>query len=158
MLGKESEIHAVYKPGKQKAMQNKNITIVANTEPRQTILRIKANVFEVVDLEAEPSIFGDPEQLEKNREAIDAVSPGCFVIFPNPTSQELQLDLKGHIGRSADIHIHDQKGADMLNTRIEQISSETTRLDVSSYASGIYVISINIEGQKPMSQCFVVAD
>jgi len=45
--GEQGEIEVVYKPGKQKDLQNKNVTIVANTEPQQTILRIKANVEEI---------------------------------------------------------------------------------------------------------------
>ncbi len=96
------------------------------------------------------------EEQEKNRDLINAISPGCFAIFPNPTSSEIHLDLKQHIGRSADIQIYDQAGANMLKTRIEDISSETSLLDVSSFAAGIYIISIQVEGQQPMSQCFVV--
>ena len=45
--GEKGEIEVVYSPGKQKGVQNKNVTIVANTEPKQTILRIKAEVEEV---------------------------------------------------------------------------------------------------------------
>jgi hypothetical protein len=48
--GEKGEIEVVYKPGKQKDLQNKNVTIVANTEPKQTILRIKANVEEVAPI------------------------------------------------------------------------------------------------------------
>lgn len=45
--GEKGEIEVVYSPGKQKGNQNKNVTIVANTEPKQTILRIKAEVEEI---------------------------------------------------------------------------------------------------------------
>jgi hypothetical protein len=45
--GESGEIKVVYKPGKQKGMQNKTITVVANTEPRETRLSITANVEEV---------------------------------------------------------------------------------------------------------------
>jgi len=158
MPGEQSEIHAVYKPGKQKGPQTKTITFVANTTPETSILKIKAIVLEVDSLELEPSIFLETEQLAKDREAIDALSPGCFVIFPNPTSNELQLDLKEHIGRTANVQIHNELGEDMLKMRIDEISSETTRFDVSSFAAGIYVITIQIDGQKPMSQCFMVAN
>lgn len=44
--GGTGEIEVVYKPGKQKAAQNKSITITANTEPKNTILTIRANVLE----------------------------------------------------------------------------------------------------------------
>lgn len=44
--GKTGEIEVVYKPGKQKGVQNKTVTLVANTEPSNTILKIKADVQE----------------------------------------------------------------------------------------------------------------
>ena len=45
--GGTGEIEVVYKPGKQENAQQKTVTVVANTEPKQTILRIKANVQKV---------------------------------------------------------------------------------------------------------------
>lgn len=42
--GQTGEIKVVYKPGKQKNQQNKSVTITANTQPRNTVLNIKANV------------------------------------------------------------------------------------------------------------------
>ncbi len=45
--GATENIKVVYKPGKQENAQTKTVTIVANTEPKQTELRIKANVQKV---------------------------------------------------------------------------------------------------------------
>lgn len=45
--GAKGDIKVVYKPGKQKDAQAKTVTVVANTEPKQTVLRISANVKEV---------------------------------------------------------------------------------------------------------------
>jgi hypothetical protein len=42
--GETGEIEIIYKPGKQKNKQSKTITITANTEPTNTILKVKANV------------------------------------------------------------------------------------------------------------------
>lgn len=42
--GETSEIKVEYKPGKQEGMQNKTVTITANTVPAQTVLNITANV------------------------------------------------------------------------------------------------------------------
>lgn len=42
--GGTGEIEVVYRPGQQKNQQTKTVTITANTEPAQTVLRIKANV------------------------------------------------------------------------------------------------------------------
>jgi hypothetical protein len=45
--GGQGTIEVVYKPGKQENAQQKTVTVVANTEPKQTTLRIKANVEKV---------------------------------------------------------------------------------------------------------------
>ncbi len=44
--GGTGEIEVVYKPGKQKNKQTKNVTITANTSPANTVLTISANVME----------------------------------------------------------------------------------------------------------------
>jgi hypothetical protein len=46
--GASSEIKVVYKPGKQKGLQNKTITVIANTTPKDTRINITANVKEVL--------------------------------------------------------------------------------------------------------------
>jgi len=155
MPGEWSEIQVTYKPGKQKLDQAKTVTIYANTEPVTTLIRISAFV-EESDLAVEESIILLEEQHTRDRDAIDVVSPGCFVIYPNPTTNELKLDLKEHIGRSADVAIFSESGAQVFTTKIETIASESSRLDVSNFTKGIYIINVSIEGQKPVSQCFVV--
>lgn len=45
--GASSEIKVVYKPGQQKGLQNKTVTVIANTQPKDTRLNISANVQEV---------------------------------------------------------------------------------------------------------------
>jgi hypothetical protein len=45
--GGTGELKVEYKPGKQENAQTKTVTVVANTEPKQTELRIKANVQKV---------------------------------------------------------------------------------------------------------------
>ncbi|MBP8824804.1 MAG: DUF1573 domain-containing protein, partial [Flavobacteriales bacterium] len=42
--GESGEIKIEYKPGKQEGLQNKTVTITANTEPAQTVLNITADV------------------------------------------------------------------------------------------------------------------
>jgi len=44
MPGQKGQIEVEYKPGQQEGPQQKTVTVTANTEPRQTLLKIKANV------------------------------------------------------------------------------------------------------------------
>ncbi|MDQ3192817.1 MAG: DUF1573 domain-containing protein [Bacteroidota bacterium] len=46
--GATGEITVEYSPGKQQGAQSKTVTITANTEPKQTMLTISANVEEVL--------------------------------------------------------------------------------------------------------------
>ncbi len=46
MPGKTGQIDVVYKPAKQKGNQSKTVTVSANTDPENTILKISANVNE----------------------------------------------------------------------------------------------------------------
>ena len=46
--GETGEIEVVYKPGTQKGNQMKTVTLVANTEPSQTVLKISASVEEEI--------------------------------------------------------------------------------------------------------------
>lgn len=54
--GKSSDIKVVYKPGMQQGNQAKTVTVTANTNPPQTILRINADV--QVDPNAQPGAAG----------------------------------------------------------------------------------------------------
>lgn len=45
--GGTGEIEVTYKPGKQKGNQTKTVTVTANTEPSNTVVKITANVEEV---------------------------------------------------------------------------------------------------------------
>ncbi|MBX2973015.1 MAG: DUF1573 domain-containing protein [Flavobacteriales bacterium] len=45
--GGTGEIEVEYKPGKQENAQTKTVTVIANTEPKETTLRITANVQKV---------------------------------------------------------------------------------------------------------------
>jgi hypothetical protein len=86
------------------------------------------------------------------------LDPNCFAIFPNPTNDLLQLELKDHIGMSATVDIRNAAGTTLLSKNIDHITRESTQFDVHDYASGVYMITIQIGDFKPMTQCFVVSD
>lgn len=44
MPGQSATIDVVYKPGKQQGPQTKTVTVTANTEPKNTVVKITANV------------------------------------------------------------------------------------------------------------------
>ncbi len=116
--------------------------------------------FPVVDSVTDPSLFMLEAEYEEERAAIEAVSPGCFVLFPNPTSNELRLDLKEHIGKSADVRIQDYHGPGHAADQHHPPSAARPAAGMSRRPSrpNIYIATIQVEGGQPMSQCFVVAE
>lgn len=157
MPGETSEIEVEFNSKGKKGKQSKRVTITANTSPSQTFLTVKG-VINVVEETSTDEDDAAVAQRNKEREEMKALNPSCFAIYPNPTSETLQLELKEHIGKSAVIDIHNKMGQKVMDKKIDRISRETTRFDVSNFSAGTYMISIRVEGHKPMTQCFVVSD
>ena len=153
--GESSEIEVEFNSKGKKNKQSKKVTITANTELSQTFLTIRGNV-STEGLESPSQTKALAEQRAKEEKDMEALSPNCFAIYPNPTSEILQLELKDYISKSAKIEIHNEMGQKVMSKNIEKISRASTQFDVSSFSSGIYIISIFVTDSKPMSQCFVV--
>jgi hypothetical protein len=150
--GETSEIEVEFNSKAKKGLQSKRVTITANTEPAKTFLAIGGEVMEVDD----DTEFMEIDETLMERRDLEAADPNCFAIFPNPTNEILQLELREYIGQSATIDIHNKSGKKIMDAKIESITRETTRFDVSSFAPGIYLISIRVDQSPPMTQCFVV--
>lgn len=156
MPGESSEIEVAFDPKGKSGVQRKTVTIRANTSPALTTVNIVAQVLipETDTAETEEETVEILREIDKK--AIEAVNPNCMAIFPNPTNETLQLELKDHIGMTAMVEIHSKMGQKILSKEIEHISRETTRFDVSAFTPGMYLITIRISNYQPITQCFVV--
>jgi hypothetical protein len=155
MPGEGSEIEVAFNSKGKMGKQAKRITITANTVPAQTYLTMEGEVLAPDPTTSEESNPIQEMQHEHDRKLIQALDPNCFAIFPNPVNDLLQLELKDHIGMAATVEIRDEKGATLMSKTIDQISRESTQFDVSTYALGVYMITIQIGDFAPMTQCFV---
>ena len=79
------------------------------------------------------------------------------VVFPNPTSDVLKLELKDHLGESVRVMILDSKGTQIMSKMIKEITSDIIEFDVSKYTSGTYYVNIQIGKGAVSTKCFVVA-
>ncbi len=77
------------------------------------------------------------------------------LIFPNPTSNDLYINLNAFEGRSAQVAIYNQLGEQLMMEEIETLTTEALRFDVNSYNSGMYFITIKIDDQPRKSFRFV---
>lgn len=155
--GESSEIEVQFDSKGKRNKQSKRVTITANTDPTHTFLVVKGEVTPA-DEDTREAFEAKAELEAMLRQEIETSNPSCFAIFPNPASDELQIELKEYIGKSADVEIFNEVGKKMMKEKINRISSETTRFDISHFENGMYMVSILVDGVKPMTQCFIVAD
>ncbi|KOF01761.1 hypothetical protein OB69_15550 [Roseivirga seohaensis subsp. aquiponti] len=85
-----------------------------------------------VDVSGEGAIITGVDDGEINPEAIS--------IFPNPASRILNIDLSDLGGEKLDIDIADASGSPLFSRK--SFAEKILQLDVSGYASGIYIIQI----------------
>lgn len=153
--GESSEIEVSYDSKNKEGLQSKRVTITANTDPATFYLSVKGEV-----LKGDINTEDNEAEIAKQNEIIEdlqSLDKSCFAIFPNPSSDFVQLELKEYIGQSAVIEIRNEMGQPMTKKTVQSISRETTRFDVQNFPAGMYLISISVEQEKPMTQCFVVS-
>ena len=150
--GEQSEIELEFNSKGKIGKQNKRVVIVANTNPSNIYLYLKGQV-----IESDSDNKEEEELRIASQEKLKALNPDCFAIYPNPTSDILRIELKEYIGKSALIMIYSEMGDKVLEERVNKISSQSTSFNVSDFQPGIYFASIIVEGNVPMTQCFIVA-
>ena len=154
--GESSEIEVSFDSKNKFGRQSKRVTITANTDPVNTFLTIRGDVIKRDEAKTE-ELEVELAQQKQIKEELQTLDKSCFAIFPNPSSEYVQIELKEYIGQSAEIEIRNETGQRITNKTIQRISRETTQIDVSNYTPGMYLIIISVGKEKPMSQCFVVA-
>ncbi len=80
-----------------------------------------------------------------------------FVLFPNPTEEELYIALRAYRGQPADITLYNSLGQPMLERSVAALSATPLKFDLSGFKNGWYTAVVRIEGKKPMVRSFVVA-
>jgi hypothetical protein len=78
-----------------------------------------------------------------NFDAIDMVS-----VFPNPTIDEVNLDLSAYLGRNAEISIVGLTGQTMLQQKVEKIGNQPVKILVNSIETGQYQVRVKVSDKK----------
>lgn len=146
--GETASIAVEFNTKGKRGKQNKRVTITANTEIPQTFLYVKGTVSEPENTE---------ERAEPEENITEAADPDCFAIFPNPTTEILQLDVSDHLGKHLIISIFSKSGQLMARREIEK-AEETEIFNVAHYPAGTYLANVQAEGKSGASKCFVVTD
>ena len=95
---------------------------------------------------ADPTIGGQI-QVTKNK---------TLELYPNPTKDFINLKVTDYIGLPAVIEIFDTRGAKLGEKTFQPIEVNTLEFDVHNFTSGLYWISIKVEGHDLITKKFVV--
>ena len=127
----------------KKGKQIKRITITANTEPAYTYIHLDG----MVEENTAPAAF-------ENIAALVDVKADDLKLYPNPVHLNLNIDLRSYAGKKALIEIYNI--SNNMAYREEGVDLDHIReINVSDFDSGIYVISIRIDGMHRITKQFV---
>ncbi len=151
MPGETGQFLVQFNSKGKKGIQNKRVTIVANTNPSTTYLTIKGEVLNTQSIaKIAPELKSSKRSLDKKAD-VNSIS-----IFPNPTSDILNVDLKEHMGKSAFVAVYDRLGKVMESQRISEITSDVLQLDIQNYVSGTYSVTVKVNGLNRIAKQFNV--
>ena len=75
--------------------------------------------------------------------SVPTENENAIVVYPNPTSGQLNMDLGDWNGSNTMVRLHDVHGKIVF----EQQSFSGLSIDVSGYAKGVYLMEISSEGE-----------
>ena len=80
-----------------------------------------------------------------------------ITLYPNPTSQIVNVVLKDFAGEKGTVRIYNSFGRQIMEKTYTSIPLVDMQIDVSQYQSGIYFFSIDVEGFRRVSKKLVVS-
>lgn len=123
-------------------MQSKRVTITANTNPAHSYLTVKGEVRKA-ELKSE-EILKELAKTPFNLVDIDATD---VLIYPNPTSDQLNVKIDNLDDSKASVFLYDLTGKLIESQQITKGSSNEIKFGVSDLQSGTYTVTIKAEGK-----------
>ncbi len=159
--GESAAITVEFNSKGKRGNRNQKITITANTTPPETFIYLAGEIAPKNDRpEIPPLLDPDEEPVITIPEIPKPVAtivedPNCVTLFPNPTTERLQLEIGEQAGQPATIALYNYTGQRMAQREWEAIDAVVS-FDVSQFPAGSYVIRMQIGELPPETQCFVV--
>ncbi len=152
--GETAELVVRFDSKGKSGQQSKRVTIFANVETGITYLTVKGQV-----ITADTKL---PVQSGLAASGIDLI--GTFIdvdranlsLYPNPTTDILNVDLMDMDGKSADLSIYDLSGQLLDRRGIQALSKDVIDFDVRAYSAGIYTLSVKVDGMNRIAKQFTV--
>lgn len=150
--GETGAIVAEFNSKGKMGKQNKTITITANTNPPQTQLHIKGEIYSS-ESGVEPTVSSKSK--DTNKISDDQTYP--MSVFPNPAKDQISLKVEGAVGQPANLEIFDASGELVHQQTVKDAGTSPIGINVSSFSNGQYYISVQVGDQERVSLPFVVA-
>ncbi len=80
-----------------------------------------------------------------------------FVVYPNPASDQVSVQIDKLVGESVVIQLYNQLGQLVQQKSIDTLSAGPVSFDVSTFTSGIYAITVETRMRKRFTKLFVVS-
>lgn len=77
-------------------------------------------------------------------------------IFPNPTDEIFQIDVKPFQNRQITIYIYNAFGQEVYRENIEKATNVPIRIESAKLPSGIYTVRVAAEGKRAISQQLII--
>jgi len=152
MPGESAEILVQFDSKNKKGLQSKRVTISANTEPAMTYLTLNGTVLKVEEKKKE-----GVKKAGVKKETNADIDPSSVNVYPNPTTAQINIDLKEYEGERANIEVYDFKGSKIEQKSIVALSQETIIFDTAHYAEGTYVVVVQISSHNRLAKQFTVS-
>jgi hypothetical protein len=133
--------------------QVKQVTITANTDPTHTNVYIKGEVFGAQS--SEPLL--NPALKIQNVEAVSLAKTDDILVYPNPASSFLTVELKDATGKTANMEVFNGNGQLVDKLNVAEVGKSNLQFDVRNYEVGTYWLSVKIGDADRVSLPFVVA-
>lgn len=163
--GETASITVEFNSKGKRGRRNQKVTITANTTLPQTFIYLTGDIeplnnqIEVPPLLApnEEKVTGTAIEAPPAPEVPEIITPdpNCVTLFPNPTTDLLQLKMGEQVGQSATFALYSYTGQLMARRELEAVDAVVS-FDVSHYPAGSYVVQIQVGERPPETQCFVV--
>ncbi|MCB9299526.1 MAG: T9SS type A sorting domain-containing protein [Lewinellaceae bacterium] len=86
----------------------------------------------------------------------NTVASGKFSVFPNPAVDELNVRLGDFVGETATLSIFNSMGQLVQQRDLGEIQTPTERIQLNNLQSGVYYMSVQVEGQGTFTEKFLV--
>lgn len=81
-----------------------------------------------------------------------------FALYPNPTTDFVNINLERMQGMNATIRLIDWTGRPVEVIEMQEIQTLSHLIDLSKFETGRYAVSVSVEGKKPVTRQLIISN